>query len=100
MKTEKYPPSRRSFMKTLTAVPLLASVPALASGAKRVSVSEKHGHKFKISLNVYSFNNPLLEGKLDLYDVLDFCAVYNFDAIDPTGYYFPAYPEIPLYHVS
>jgi sugar phosphate isomerase/epimerase len=59
------------------------------------SISEKHGHKFKISLNVYSFNTLLREGKIDLFDVLDFCAEYNFDAIDPTGYYFPGYPEVP-----
>jgi len=26
---------------------------------------------------------------------LEFCAKYNFDAIDPTGYYFPGYPEVP-----
>jgi sugar phosphate isomerase/epimerase len=36
-----------------------------------------------------------MEGKIDLFDVLDFCAEYNFDAIDPTGYYFPGYPEVP-----
>ncbi|MFV0589776.1 MAG: sugar phosphate isomerase/epimerase family protein [Draconibacterium sp.] len=33
--------------------------------------------------------------QLDLFDVLEFCAEYNFDAIDPTAYYFPAYPEVP-----
>ena len=27
--------------------------------------------------------------------VLDFCAEYNFDAIDPTGYYFPNHPTVP-----
>jgi sugar phosphate isomerase/epimerase len=37
----------------------------------------------------------LLDKKIDLFDVLDFCAQYNFDAIDPTGYYFPGYPEVP-----
>ena len=29
------------------------------------------------------------------FDVLDFCAKNNFDAIDPTGYYFPGYPKVP-----
>ena len=92
--------SRRQFVKSILAVPVAASVPVLASGLTRpgsvpVSVSEKHGHKFKISLNVYSFNGLLREGKIDLFDVLDFCAAYNFEAIDPTGYYFPGYPEVP-----
>jgi hypothetical protein len=36
-----------------------------------------------------------MENKVDLFDMLDFCAEYNFDAIDPTGYYFPGFPEVP-----
>lgn len=56
-------------------------------------VSKKY--KLKLSLNVYSFHRPLTAGEIDLFDVLDFCADYNFDAIDPTGYYFPGYPEVP-----
>lgn len=55
----------------------------------------KPGPKLKISLNVYSFNQPLRDGTMDLFDVLDFCARHDFDAIDPTGYYFPGYPETP-----
>lgn len=86
--------SRRSFMKSMLAVPFVASgLPRLISPAD--SVSEKFGYKFKTSLNVYSFNQPLRDGKIDLFDVLDFCAEQNFDAIDPTGYYFPGYPEVP-----
>ncbi len=49
----------------------------------------------KLSLNVYSFNKPLRAGEIDLFDVLDFCAEHNFDAIDPTAYYFPDYPKVP-----
>ncbi|QGY44990.1 TIM barrel protein [Maribellus comscasis] len=87
-------PSRRNFVKTMMAVPFAASgLNLFASNSK--SVNKKYGHKFKISLNVYSFNQPLRDGKIDLFDVLHFCAKYNFDAIDPTGYYFPAYPEVP-----
>jgi sugar phosphate isomerase/epimerase len=87
--------SRRAFLRSIWAVPLLASVPALSHGRDEQATSEKYGHKFKLSLNVYSFNRLLLEGKIDLYDVLDFCAAFNLDAIDPTGYYFPGYPEVP-----
>jgi sugar phosphate isomerase/epimerase len=49
----------------------------------------------KLSLNCYSFNTPLRAGEIDLFDVLDFCAENGIDAIDPTGYYFPGYPEVP-----
>lgn len=88
------PTNRRNFMKSMLAVPFVASgISPLISNAD--SVSEKFGHKFKISLNVYSFNALLRDGKIDLFDVLAFCAEYNFDAIDPTGYYFPGYPEVP-----
>lgn len=86
--------SRRNFMKSMMAVPFMATgFNALASGAE--SVNKKYGYKFKTSLNVYSFNKLLREGKIDLFDVLDFCAEYNFEAVDPTGYYFPGYPEVP-----
>lgn len=92
--------SRRKFMKSMLAVPIVAAVPGLSTGlsaspSKPGSVSARFGPKLKLSLNVYSFNQLLVEGKIDLFDVLDFCAEYNFDAIDPTGYYFPGYPEVP-----
>jgi sugar phosphate isomerase/epimerase len=92
--------SRRDFMRSMLAVPIAASVPLTVSGISPLSsslfsTSKKHGHKLKLSLNVYSFNNPLRAGEIDLFDVLDFCAEYNMDAIDPTGYYFPGYPEVP-----
>lgn len=32
---------------------------------------------------------------MSLFDLLDFCARHDFEAIDPTGYYFPGYPEVP-----
>ncbi len=81
-------------MKSMLAVPFAVSgLRALASEGH--SVSGKFGYKFKISLNLYSFNKPLMDKKIDLFDVLDFCAKNNFDAIDPTGYYFPDYPDVP-----
>lgn len=86
--------NRRNFMRSMLAVPFVASgISPLISSAD--SISPKFGHKFKSSLNVYSFNQLLRDSKIDLFDVLDFCAEYNFDAIDPTGYYFPGYPEVP-----
>jgi sugar phosphate isomerase/epimerase len=88
--------SRRNFMKSLVAVPFIASgFPSFSSETDNSAVSKKFGHKFKLSLNLYSFNSLLMEKKVDLFDMLDFCAEYNFDAIDPTGYYFPGFPEVP-----
>ena len=87
--------SRRDFIKSLAAIPVVTAVglPSVFSDSQKVR--EPFSHKFKLSLNVYSFNRPLRAGEIDLFDVLDFCAKYNFDAIDPTGYYFPGYPEVP-----
>lgn len=92
--------TRRSFVKSMLAAPVLTTLPFTSSGntllnSSTDSVSKKYSHKIKVSLNVYSFNSLLREGIIDLFDVLDFCAEYNFDAIDPTGYYFPGYPKVP-----
>jgi sugar phosphate isomerase/epimerase len=89
--------SRRNFLKTLAVIPALPATgfPWTLSAKEKRSETAQFSHKFKLSLNVYSFNNLLREGKIDLFDVLDFCAKYNFDAIDPTGYYFPGYPQPP-----
>ena len=85
---------RRGFVRSLAALPFLASGFDFIA-PKTGSNTDSPGHKFKLSLNVYSFNRLLRDGDIDLFDVLDFCAKYNFDAIDPTAYYFPGYPEVP-----
>jgi len=59
------------------------------------------GPALKISLNAYSFSKLLNDFNksrgpgVSLMALLDFCAKNNFDAIDPTGYFFPTYPEVP-----
>lgn len=57
------------------------------------------GTIFKTSLNAYSFNRALngdLKGKeLTFFELLDYCAEQGFDGIDPTGYFFPGYPNVP-----
>lgn len=96
--------TRRSFLKKVSAgtIGLGAVSSAMAMSDKfdpsipgKSSADHKFGHKFKLSLNLFSFNRLLLDKKIDLFDTLDFCAEYNFDAIDPTGYYFPGYPDVP-----
>ena len=88
------PINRRGFVRSLAALPFLASGINFLTPKTEPNTMEP-GHKFKLSLNVYSFNRLLRNGDMDLFDVLEFCAKYNFDAIDPTGYYFPGYPEVP-----
>jgi sugar phosphate isomerase/epimerase len=60
--------------------------------------------RLKTSLNAYSFNALLTEGKMTLDDLLDFCAQAGFDGVDITGYYFKGYPAVPsdeyLFHVK
>jgi sugar phosphate isomerase/epimerase len=88
--------SRRLFLKSMLAAPLAVSgLNVLATESVATVVNPKFGHKFKLSLNLYSFNTLLMEKKIDLFDMLSFCAEYNFDAIDPTGYYLPEYPGVP-----
>lgn len=55
----------------------------------------------KVSLNAFSFSR-LLNAKvkhgqdgIDLFGLVDFCAKHNIDGIDPTGYFFPGFPEVP-----
>jgi sugar phosphate isomerase/epimerase len=81
---------RRDLLKLLSALPM-----ATMAGPGLAAVNDKYGHRFKLSLNVYSFNSLLRNGSIDLFDLLDFCAAHDFEAIDPTGYYFPAYPAVP-----
>jgi sugar phosphate isomerase/epimerase len=64
-------------------------------------IKRSGGPRLKTSLNAYSFNKTLndrLKGRakgMSLMELLDFCAEENFDAIDPTGYFFPGYPKPP-----
>ncbi|HZY78411.1 MAG TPA: sugar phosphate isomerase/epimerase family protein [Cyclobacteriaceae bacterium] len=83
---------RRNFLASLlstAALPVLAGMPV---------------SKIKLSLNVFSFNDPLLKGTMTLDEVIDFCAEVGFEGLDITGYYFKGYPEAPsdelIYHVK
>jgi len=55
-----------------------------------------------LSVNAYSFADLLSardtknnEQVYSLFNLLDWCASKNIKAIDPTGYFFPTYPEVP-----
>ncbi len=95
---------RRKFLQSLATVGAIAGTANISFAAKAKTAATGNNNRFKISLNAYSFNEPLKNGKITLDDVLDFCATAHFDAIDMTGYYFPGYPEIPndeyIYHLK
>ncbi len=89
---------RRNFLKSLVAAPALTTPAILLNSlnASATPIIEKfEGSKLKLSLNAYSFNEPLRKGTMNLEDLLNFCADHNFDAVDLTGYYFPGYPAVP-----
>src|SRR5690606_25747381 len=86
---------KRHFIKSLLAVPAATytGLNSWYSFPQREIIG--NDHSLKISLNAYSFNGPLSKGEMDLSDLLEFCADHHFDAVDPTGYYFPGYPIVP-----
>lgn len=87
--------SRRQLLKTIMFVPFVSAFGWFPIDEKEKIQKQGEHPLFKLSLNLYSFNSLLSNGTVDLFDMLDFCASNNFMAIDPTGYYFPGYPEIP-----
>jgi len=85
---------RRNLLKTLWALPALGSL-SLGAVASKKEVKSFGCSKLRISLNAYSFNRPLRDGKMSVEDLLDYCARVGFDAVDITAYYFPGYPNVP-----
>ena len=98
-------PTRRDFIKRSALVPLCVTAASHLSAQKQATVvspvARVGGSRLKLGLNAFSFNQLLLDGLqakkpgLSLLDLLEFCAQHDFDAIDPTGYYFPGYPDVP-----
>jgi len=86
-------PARRTFLRTVAALHLAAAAgPAFELAPGRPGPKAP---KIRLSCNLYSFNEPLSQETMTLEEALDFCAELGFDAVDPTGYYFPGYPEAP-----
>lgn len=83
--------TRRHLLTTALASGLTGTT-ALAAGHE---VKRLPGTRIRIGLNAYSFNRPLMAGKMTIADVIDFCAAQQLDAVDLTGYYFPGYPKPP-----
>lgn len=94
--------ARRSFLQRAAYFPVVAVGLAPAKLIADISPIERiGGAHFKTSLNAYSFLDLLNANAkdssqgIDLFQVCDFCAKHNFDAVDLTGYFFPNYPDAP-----
>ncbi len=97
-------PSRRDFLTRASLLPVSAAVGAglgSQTAVGQTAIKRAGGSRLKTGLNAFSFNKALndnIKGRgkgVTLFDLLDYCAEQNFDAIDPTGYYFPGYPKVP-----
>ncbi len=88
---------RRRFLQTLVALPATTAAIMLGGNAKAYAQTSMStaGTRLKVSLNAYSFNDPLTKSAMNLEQLLEFAASTGFDAIDLTGYYFPGYPNVP-----
>lgn len=81
----------------------MATLVHAEGAAPESSASAPRGRRsqLKVALNAFSFNRVLTqrvsggEPRLDLFQLIDFCADQGFDAVDLTGYYFPGYPGVP-----
>lgn len=96
--------NRRKFIKNAAILPMGMACSTYAKHPNEVKekpLSSSPAAKIKISLNAWSYNVPLFKyvngevGGMSLFDLLDECARLDFDAVDPTGYFFPGYPEVP-----
>jgi len=87
--------NRREILKSIIAIPFIASNTATFPKRNNTSITALKGRQLKTSLNAFSFNDSLLAGKMSLDELIDFCVDQQFDAVDITGYYFPGYPAVP-----
>jgi sugar phosphate isomerase/epimerase len=86
---------RRNFLKYGSLLSAGAFVSSTTYSSESQIPRRLGGARLKLSLNAYSFNRLLRNGEMDLFDLLDYCAREGYDAVDPTAYYFPGYPEVP-----
>jgi sugar phosphate isomerase/epimerase len=95
--------NRRAFLKRTALLPLAAtlSVPLATATAAFAPIKRTGGSHLRTSLNAFSFLELLTANAkdpskgVDLFQVCDFCAKHDFDAVDLTGYFFPGYPQAP-----
>ena len=78
------------------------SILILSTSCTQQKSNDDCSNQIILGVNAYSFSD-LLSARSNrddqlvysLYNLLDWCADQNIKAIDPTGYFFPTYPEVP-----
>ena len=93
MKNVTYNDLKRKLIRLRTALQLLG-ISLLVSGPMDAQ-GQDNDQRLKISINAFSFNEPLSNGSMTIEDLLEFCAEKNILAVDITAYYFPGYPNVP-----
>jgi len=79
---------RRDFLSSLIGIPIVLNT---KGRAREINGS----NRLKTSLNAFSFNKPLLDGSMTVFDLLEYCAATGFEGVDITGYYLKGYPAVP-----
>ena len=79
---------RRAFLSSIIGVPVVANAFSVLPGTGATA-------RLKTSLNAFSFNKPLLDGSMTVFDLLQYCADTGFEGVDITGYYLKGYPVVP-----
>jgi len=79
---------RRAFLSSIIGVPAVANAFSVLRGTGATA-------RLKTSLNAFSFNKPLLDGSMTVFDLLQYCADTGFEGVDITGYYLKGYPVVP-----
>jgi len=94
--------TRRNFIQRAALIPLaVGGIRGARLSAAVEPVRRVGGSRLKPGLNAYSFSELLsAHGQdaskgFDLFQVCDFAAKQNCDAVDLTGYFFPGYPNAP-----
>jgi sugar phosphate isomerase/epimerase len=86
---------RRGFLRSTACVAAAGFASGRTEATPQTKPRRLGGPYIKLSCNIFSFNGPLTTGGMTLDETLDFCARLGFSAVDPTGYYFPGYPNLP-----
>lgn len=97
---------KKQFVKTTNL--WFVVIAAIIMGSFSATTSQAQGNKkektqshIKLALNAFSFNDALMakgtpeKPAFTLFDLLDWCAEQNIEALDVTAYYIPGYPEVP-----
>lgn len=88
----------------MLSLPLLAAAEATAKDHHQDRNINAGTSRLKMSLNAFSFNDPLMDKRMTLDNLLETCAEIGFAGVDITAYYFPGYPVVPeddyLFHIK